>query len=77
MLATIVHILIAICLLGTVIGAFIRYVKTLGVITWTLEVPDPFAWVQGVIIFVMIALACYFLWDLLVAPHVLVPPHKL
>jgi hypothetical protein len=56
---TIVVLVIAVCLIATVIWAADRY----------LVLPAPFGWVKGILIFVLIVVACYFLWDTFVAGH--------
>ena len=56
----IVWFVLALCLIGTVIMAFIKYVV----------IPEPFGWIKGIIVFVMIVLACVFLWDQFVGQHV-------
>jgi hypothetical protein len=61
MLETVVTIVVALCLLATVIWAADKY----------LVIPAPFTWVKGILIFVLIVLACYFLWDSFVAGHAL------
>jgi hypothetical protein len=53
MLTTILYLVIALCLIGTVIWAFQKYIT----------IPGPFAWAKGVITFILIVLACYFIWD--------------
>lgn len=63
MLTTIIYLVIALCLLGTVIWAFQTYVT----------IPGPFGWVKGIIIFLMIVVACYFVWDQVVVGHVATP----
>jgi len=59
MLGTIVTVVVALCLLATVIWAADKY----------LVIPAPFGWVKGLLIFVLIVFACYFLWDTFVAGH--------
>jgi len=59
MLELIVTVVVALALLGTVIWAADRY----------LTIPGPFAWVKGVIMFVLIVVACYFVWDVFVSHH--------
>jgi len=61
MIETIVYIIIALCLVGTVIWAFQRYIT----------IPEPFAWVKGIILFVMIVVACFFIWDSFIAHHII------
>jgi hypothetical protein len=63
MITTIIYIVIALCLIGTVIWAFQTYVT----------IPGPFAWVKGLITFALVVVACYFLWDTLIAQHVMAP----
>ena len=58
-LTTVIYLVIALCLIGTVIWAFQNYVT----------IPGPFGWVKGIIIFLMIVIACYFLWDNFVVGH--------
>ncbi len=59
MLETIIYVVIALCLIGTVIWAFQTYVT----------IPGPFAWVKGILIFLMIVIACYFVWNDLLGHH--------
>jgi|GEM_PF-6832908 len=59
MLETIVTVVIALALLATVIWAADKY----------LAIPAPFAWAKGLIVFVLIVVACVFLWDAFVAGH--------
>jgi hypothetical protein len=54
-------IVIALCLIGTVIWAFQKYVT----------IPEPFGWVKGILTFVLIVLACYFVWTSLESQHFL------
>lgn len=61
MLATILYLVIALCLIATVIWAFQTYVT----------IPAPFGWIKGIVIFVLIVLACYFVWDQIIAGHML------
>lgn len=61
MLGTILYLVIAIALIGTVIWAFQTYV----------QIPGPFAWVKGILTFVLIVMACYFVWDSLLTHHLL------
>jgi hypothetical protein len=57
MLETIIVIVVALCLIGTVIWAFDHYVT----------IPGPFAWAKGLVIFIMIVVACYLVWDYFVS----------
>ena len=59
MLESIFVIVVVLCLLGTVIWAADHY----------LVIPGPFAWVKEVLIFLMIVVACYFVYDLLLSHH--------
>lgn len=53
MLETIVTLVVALCLLGVILWAAERY----------LTVPAPFTWMKGVLLFVLVVVACYFVWD--------------
>lgn len=55
----IVWIVLALGLIGVVIWAFQTYVT----------IPGPFSWVNGILTFILIAVACYFLWQNFVAGH--------
>jgi hypothetical protein len=55
----IIYILVALCLFGTIIWAFVTYVT----------IPGPFAWVKGILTFVLIVLMCYFIWDQFLGTH--------
>jgi hypothetical protein len=57
MIEQIVINVVALCLIGTVIWAADKYLK----------IPEPFGWVKGILIFVLIVAACYFMWDHFVA----------
>jgi hypothetical protein len=59
MIELIVTIVVALALLGTVIWAADKY----------LQIPGPFAWAKGVVMFILIVVACYFVWDYFVAHH--------
>jgi hypothetical protein len=60
---TLVYIVLAVCLIGTVIWAADHY----------LNIPAPFAWVKGILLFVLVVLACYLVWDTFVTGHLSVP----
>jgi hypothetical protein len=60
MLETIITIVVALALLGTILWAAEKY----------LVVPAPFAWAKGLLMFVLVVLACYFVWDTLTGHHV-------
>jgi hypothetical protein len=55
----IVWIVVALSLIGVVIWAFQAYVT----------IPGPFAWVKGLLTFILVAIACVFLWQTFVAGH--------
>lgn len=57
MLETIIYVVLAVGLVGVVIWAADRY----------LVIPGPFGWIKGLIMFVIIVVACYFIWDTFVA----------
>jgi hypothetical protein len=60
MLETLLTIVIALALIGTILWAAEKY----------LVVPAPFVWAKGLLMFVLVVAACYFVWDTL-TPHVL------
>lgn len=55
----IVWIVLALCLIGTVIWAFQTYIT----------IPAPFSWVKGILTFLLILGACWFLWVSFVVGH--------
>jgi hypothetical protein len=55
----IVWIVLALGLIGVVIWAFQTYVT----------IPGPFAWVKGILTFVLIVVGCYFVWNTLMVGH--------
>lgn len=59
MIDLIVTVVVALALLGTVIWAADKY----------LQIPGPFAWAKGLIMFCLIVMACYFVWGYFVAHH--------
>ena len=60
MLETIIYVVLAIGLVGVVIWAADRY----------LVIPGPFGWIKGLIMFAIIVVACYFIWDTFVAHRI-------
>jgi hypothetical protein len=58
-LMDIVWIVLALGILGTVIWAFQAYVT----------IPGPFSWLKGLMTFVIILVACVFVWQTFVAGH--------
>jgi len=61
MIENIIYIVLALGLLGTIIWAFQRFIK----------IPEPFEWVKGLILFVMIVIACFLIWDSFLAHHII------
>jgi hypothetical protein len=55
----IVWIVIALGVIGTVIWAFQAYVT----------IPGPFAWLKGVLTFVLVVVGCYFIWTNFLVGH--------
>lgn len=53
MLTTILYLVLALCLFGTIIWAADKYIT----------LPAPFAWAKGLLIFALIVIACFFIWD--------------
>lgn len=55
----IVWIVLALCLIGTVIWAFQTYIT----------IPAPFSWLKGILTFLLILGACYAIWIYIIANH--------
>jgi hypothetical protein len=51
-LTSVITLIIALCIVSTVLWAFWTYVT----------IPGPLAWAKGIIMFVLIVIACYWLW---------------
>ncbi len=49
------YFIVAICIIGTVLWAFQKFVAP--------AIPAPFGWVGGLFMFLLVVLACVFLWD--------------
>jgi hypothetical protein len=58
-LLSLVWFIFALGLIGTVIWAFWTYVT----------IPGPFAWLKGLLMFVLVVFACFFLWDQFLGAH--------
>ena len=58
-LMDIIWVVLALCLIGTVVWAFQTFIT----------IPPPFAWVKGILTFLIIAVACWFVWQNFVAGH--------
>jgi hypothetical protein len=55
---TILAVVVALCLFGTVIWAAEKY----------LTIPPPFTWVKGILIFILIVIMCALIWSFIVSP---------